>query len=93
MLEQINGNLEPISADIKVEEIIYSFPERFRIVKFFLGSRTASFPTTDARATFVNDLVSLCSRLESRVSTRKRKFVHALATVSLHLALTHVYRK
>ena len=76
MLEQINGNSEPIDTDIKVEEINYGFPERFRTAKLFLESRTASFSTIDARAAFVNDFVSLCSRLESRVNTRKRKFVH-----------------
>ena len=77
MLEQINGNSEPINGNATIQETTYSFPERFCIAKLFLESMTTSFPTAGVPAKFVNDLVSLCGRLESRVNTRKRIFSQA----------------
>ena len=82
MLEQINGNTKPINAEFRLGEISYSFPERFRIAKAFFDSKIAISSGTDSRAAFVNDLISLCTRLETRVHTRKRKFVHELDNIT-----------
>ncbi|MCJ1414058.1 hypothetical protein MMC32_000383 [Xylographa parallela] len=72
ILEQTSGNTEAINAVFKVGEINSSFPKRVCIAKAFFDSKTASFPETNARAAFVNDVTSRC-RFDTRVHTRQRR--------------------
>ena len=70
--EQINGNTQSIETKL-THEIHYSFPERFRLANVFVGSRSQEELKYADQAAFVDDLVSLCRRYETRLSVRKRK--------------------
>lgn len=73
MQEQINGNTESIDAKLATDVIQYSFPERFRIAKAFLDSKSGVDCKLAARVALVNDLTLLCSRHETRLRARRRK--------------------
>ncbi|MCJ1249974.1 hypothetical protein MMC30_007200 [Trapelia coarctata] len=73
MQAQIDGNTESIETQLTRDIVQYSFAERFCLANVFLTSRSKEGYKVADRAAFVDNLIRLCRRYETRVSTRKRK--------------------